>query len=191
MKIWLIAGIALLAGCESEFDRCMAAEHPRAVRFVGLEEEREAATILKELSRSLQRERKIEAEVDEWEERNPIPKSGRDSPEMKEYWKQQTAYELEVARSFGVEAETYDEWVEQFLNRDYDRFEQYVRPRSRQYRCRLGSSTAECEGFEFVFDNREEGLAEAILANKQAIADMTPEALELAEAACNRNGIYE
>lgn len=38
MKIWLIAGIALLAGCESEFERCMATEIPKAYRAAGLEE---------------------------------------------------------------------------------------------------------------------------------------------------------
>ena len=38
MRVWLIAGIALLAGCESDFERCMATEIPKAYRAAGLKE---------------------------------------------------------------------------------------------------------------------------------------------------------
>jgi len=38
IRIWVIAGITLLAGCESEFERCMATEIPKAYRAAGVDE---------------------------------------------------------------------------------------------------------------------------------------------------------
>ena len=51
IRIWVIAGITLLAGCETEFERCMATELPRAEAAIGLTDEREAKTVLKDLQR--------------------------------------------------------------------------------------------------------------------------------------------
>ena len=49
MRTWLILGIALLAGCESDFDKCMNTEVRKAEQMLGLDEELAHAEVLSEL----------------------------------------------------------------------------------------------------------------------------------------------
>ena len=49
MRIWLIASVALLAGCESDFDKCMNTEVRKAEQMLGLDEELAHAEVLSEL----------------------------------------------------------------------------------------------------------------------------------------------
>ena len=73
IRIWLIAGMALLAGCESEFERCMRTELPIAYEAVDMEDELAAGEALESLARYLDDVKISEPADREWLVNNPSP----------------------------------------------------------------------------------------------------------------------
>ena len=210
VRILLITGIALLTGCESEFDRCMATEIPKAEAALGWAEEQEVAAVIRALSSEHDLRRKVELAMREWRAEHPLPSEGVKSEEGAAWSDAQKAYHLEVSRSLGTEEKTWEGLVERYRRND-GLFEQYVQPRSLTARCRLSiDSFPECRGVPNVLEDFElkteadfntygeahasefrNALAEALAANEEALTRLPLDIRGQAASVCNSHGIYE
>lgn len=72
-KLPLVVLILLLAGCQSEFEKCMATELPRAEMRANLEHERNAGRALVSLQDFSGKLSAITIRMDKWYEQNPLP----------------------------------------------------------------------------------------------------------------------
>ena len=214
IRVWLIAGIALLTGCESEFERCMATELPRAEAESGLAGEQEAEAAFERLKPHLERGLKIIQVMQHWFKENPRP-LGKDigSETLTAFIEAENRRRFEVARSLGSHAASVKEFVAA-EEEAWDLFEQFVEPRSLTAKCKVSANYyPECKGIESIFEdadlNSDAGidrfeeldasarimaLSEAMSANDEALKRLAAKGTDITEAAieaCNRNGIYE
>lgn len=188
IRIWLIAGIALLAGCESEFERCMSTELPIANEAVGMEDELAASAALETLGEYLEFIRMSEPLLVKWYEQNPQPERGESESSMevlKEWYRLEEAEIWRHAQTFNLPVSTFSEYQE--LEGNYMQLLMtYVEPRS---------PTASCLTDECLAMPYEENLAiqmrEAAEANETALSQLRADARRLAGRTCNSNGIYE
>lgn len=210
IRILLITGIALLTGCESEFERCMATEFPKAEAALGWAEEQEVAAVIRALSSERELRKKVELAMREWWAEHPLPPEGVNSAEGAAWSDAKWANHLEVSRLLGAE-ETTREGLEERYRRNDDLFDKYVEPRSLTARCRLSfKSYPECRGVPNVLEDFElkteadfyahadaydteysKALAEALAANEEALTRLPLGIREEAASVCNSHGIYE
>ena len=83
--ITLLALVLFLIGCESEFDKCMKTELPRAETLIGIESEREVGRQLVSMKEYTQAEAAIQPGLDAWIEENPYPSGGPEYPSYPNY----------------------------------------------------------------------------------------------------------
>ena len=69
----LLTGSCFLAGCESNFDRCMSTELPRAEALAGIEAERDAGRQLVSMKELLNKFDTVDIAMETWFNENPRP----------------------------------------------------------------------------------------------------------------------
>jgi hypothetical protein len=196
IRIWVIAGLALLAGCESEFDRCMNTELVNAGERLNMATQEtafnRAVTELKAYQGWVAH-MFTDQEIRAWFEKNPIPLMGEEetvsqwfkSERYVEHRQKERKFLLEAAQAYGLGVGSYEEWAD--LQIHWTRLmKEWIEPRS---------VTANCESEECFNGNLAEEIAasldEAVESFDKEIEENQLAIRNAAASACNRNGIYE
>ncbi|MDA8912728.1 hypothetical protein N9I66_07395 [Pseudomonadales bacterium] len=72
-RVFLLLTIFTLVACESDFDKCMSTELPRAERLFGVEAEREVERRLVAMHDYIKLEGEVEFRMKSWFDENPTP----------------------------------------------------------------------------------------------------------------------
>lgn len=182
LKVWMAWGIGLLAGCETEFERCMKAELPLAYEAVS-EDEVAAGKALESLSKYLAYVRFSAPAQREWDANNPEPPI---SLARVSWLEKRQAKRNRLAESFfGTPVSSHDEYYELVDDFQYQVLK-YVEPRSPTAQCQ----TDKCRQMPY-----EESLAiqmeEARAVHVAALIQLNADARRLAGRICNGHGFYE
>jgi len=190
--IVLVLSLALI-GCESDFQKCMNTEVPRATKTLNIDNLREDILELQAMKDDVLINVKNLPAIERYLEANPAPDHGLNMqdylPNYNEYLVAVRAFEtsnsewqewdskrreflMSVARSNGVaESMTYDEWAER-KGEMFLRFNELLKPRAEKYNCWGKAIEGECF-LPFSSELISEGLEGFPSARLDEILDIT------------------
>ena len=220
-RLLFIIPFLLLAGCASEFDKCMNTELPRAEKISGLNAEREAGLQLMSLRETLEKWGLAAKAVAAWEKTNPPP---LDIPEYPDYkcseltgdaWSDcRSAHdklkeEFEAAEAIWEASPEVIRWKERLEEAALRLYREQGLPLFNMEELPYSeimekfdtfvaprSEIWQCRVDPDCDDNRDENIDmkaidEAMLTNASTISEMAEATKELATVTCNNNGFYE
>jgi hypothetical protein len=214
----LVGLIFLLTGCESDFEKCMSAELPRAETLAGIEAERELGRKLADLRDLHDKMLLIDNALIKWNEENPSPEnvcsvhSSTDSwekcnsednkvsaqldehqneaPSAKRWEDRKNAEIYSLGALHGVSISNEEQLVDVFDD-VFESYETLLEPQSAVLQCYNDYKCDEYSYSDDYLEVLEKAFDEAILNNTSAIAELVDKADLLATVTCNNNGIYE
>ena len=172
MRTWLILGIALLAGCESDFDKCMNTEVRKAEQMLGLDEELAHAEVLSELKAWVEAMWQFEDQSIENSENN-VPEEEIEALELSQC--------KEIMGSLQVDCEAL-----LALREDDGLFAYHV-----QYDEHVSQDVAKGNIRYGDWDARLAQIEEVMETSRGVLAEIREKAPLLAAEVCNAKGIYE
>ena len=194
-----------LAGCESDFQKCMDTELPRSIEMLKIDEARKQLLDLEELKRSLEEEAPFDRELSQWYEANPWPKRP-DGMTSAAFWETEIflAYKvnenLAIKKIYGIRADIKNGgYLNEYWADMAEKSAIALRPRAINNDCWGRNNcdypiTAEMESIGEGADYIEvalNGLDEAMVTLAKEIYKISEESLILATVRCNSKGLYE
>ena len=209
MRLISILSVMFLIGCESDFDKCMNIETPRAQLALGLVDQQ---TEIKEVAQLLEQHHFIYEKIASWHEANPEPTDDEYDEELKAVW---LAAWSAAAGFDGFSQDQVDEVYKQVRAR----INELVLPRALEHNCwgRGDRRGQRCDDgpidAEIIAEKRDaernagyedrqwgmldniaivrKALSETILMKQEAVVETKAKVGEIATLACNSNGFYE
>jgi hypothetical protein len=210
-RLFFLFSVFILAGCESDFQKCMNTELPRSVKAMKLDEVGNQLHVLDELKALAEKEDAFDSEFQKWAMANPFPKRP-DEMDWFDFIETEVhlAHDakaslaiLQMSESLGFEEKTSEE-VFARIELFQEKVDIALRPRAITFNC-WGEGEDDCrsplwEELFFLMDKGMEprlgevainSLHEAKLMLAEKISKLSKQSMMLATVTCNTNGFYE
>ena len=210
-RLFFLFSVFILAGCESDFQKCMNTELPRSVKAMKLDEVGNQLHVLDELKALAEKEDAFDSEFQKWAMANPFPKRP-DEMDWFDFIETEVhlAHDakaslaiLQMSESLGFEEKTSEE-VFARIELFQEKVNIALRPRAITFNC-WGEDDCKSplwQEMSFLIDKEMEprwawaevainSLHEAKLILAEEISKMSEQSMLLATVTCNTNGFYE